>query len=1017
MRFCIFGYLFFAVMLTTSAQKSYFQQEVSNVISVSLNDQDHSLQGTIQVKYKNNSPDILDKIAFHLWPNAYSSQTTAFAKQKLNHRSTTFYDGKVSDLGSISGLKFVVNGIRANVESHKTHSDIIWVVLPSPLKPNQTIEISTPFQVQIPYSVSRLGHVGQTYQITQWYPKPAVYDHKGWHEMPYLDQGEFYSEFGSFDVNITLPKNYVVGATGSLQNPEEILFLEQMHQKTTDAIQVGKPLHAETPVSDKETKTLHYIAENVHDFAWFADKNFMVQKSQATLASGKKVETYAMFIKLGLWNEAVKYVTRSIEFYSQNVGEYPWPQATAVHSALSAGAGMEYPMITVIGDASSAKDLDDVITHEVGHNWFYGILASNEREHPYMDEGINTYYENRYLQKYYKSENRFIPQKITKFLGNNFSEKEATYLLFARNYLDQYPNQRSENFTMFNYGTDVYMKTAHLFEYAEKSIGTERFDDIMKTYYSRWKFKHPYPEDLETVFKEKIGNEADWLFSHFLSTNKKLDYKICRHHNHNQEQDVVISNKGGVPAPFTVTGMKGEEVVFENWEKGFEGRKKISIPNGDYDRIVIDQKQQSYELYRSNNEIRTKGMFKKVEPLQFSMLPIFDNPRKTEIGLVPVVGWNAYNKAMLGLHICQPIFPNRNFTMEATPMYSVGTKSIAGMAKTKYTKYFTKGFLHNISFGLAAKKFGFEELKLDDKIFSYIQLTPSIKFDLRDEPASNKSSDVEYKFHWIQDEFANFQDSTYFKDKTSNQIHQLYYTYSNPFILNSTLVKTGIQFQSYKDYSNENQFYIRADLTYTKRFRLKKSRFFEARFFGSMFLYNSERESKSISTRRDYVFTQGSIGLAYQPYSDQTNEHLFLGRTKESGLWSQQIAIQNGGFKIAPGISQANNLGNTNILLAAMNLRTDLPFKYIGGIIRPYFDVGFYEPTDKVSSKDKILMSGGINIKLPGNVLNIYLPIYHSENIKNLYKSIDNYNYWKEVTFSLNLKLPTLNTLLNSVSL
>lgn len=149
-----------------------------------------------------------------------------------------------------------------------------------------------------------------------------------------------------------------------------------------------------------------------------------------------------------------------------------------------------------------------------------------------------------------------------------------------------------------------------------------------------------------------------------------------------------------------------------------------------------------------------------------------------------------------------------------------------------------------------------------------------------------------------------------------------------------------------------------------------------------MFPYNSERESKSISTRRDYVFTQGSIGLAYQPYSDQTNEHLFLGRTKESGLWSQQIAIQNGGFKIAPGISQANNLGNTNILLAALNLSTDLPFKYIGGIIRPYFDVGFYEPTDKVSSKDKILMSGGINIKLPGNVLNIYLPIYHSENIK-----------------------------------
>lgn len=160
----------------------------------------------------------------------------------------------------------------------------------------------------------------------------------------------------------------------------------------------------------------------------------MVQKSQVKLKSGKSVDTYAMFTKLGVWNNAVNYVDRSVAFYSEHVGEYPWPQATAVHSALSAGGGMEYPMITVIGDADTPKSLDDVITHEVGHNWFYGILASNEREHPFMDEGINTYYENRYLKTYYNDESKFIPENISKFLNSEYS-KENWFTYFQHVHL------------------------------------------------------------------------------------------------------------------------------------------------------------------------------------------------------------------------------------------------------------------------------------------------------------------------------------------------------------------------------------------------------------------------------------------------------------------------------------------------------------------------------------------------------------------------------------------------------
>jgi len=229
--------------------------------------------------------------------------------------------------------------------------------LSKPLKSGETIVIETPFTLQIPKSFSRLGHVGQSYQLTQWYPKPAVYDAEGWHPMPYLDQGEFYSEFGDFDVTITLPSNYVVGATGELQTASEVEFLNQKAKQGAGMNFEEMNQSADFPPSDETTKTLNYTAKNVHDFAWFADKRFHVLKSGVTLASGKKVDTWAMFTDLeaNLWKDATTYLDRSVKFYSEKVGEYPWSHATAVQSALSAGAGMEYPMITVIGESGSAR--------------------------------------------------------------------------------------------------------------------------------------------------------------------------------------------------------------------------------------------------------------------------------------------------------------------------------------------------------------------------------------------------------------------------------------------------------------------------------------------------------------------------------------------------------------------------------------------------------------------------------------------------------------------------------------
>jgi hypothetical protein len=214
----LFIIFFVAAFASSFAQNKYWQQEVNFTISVSLNDKEHTLDAIETIEYINRSPDTLPFIYFHIWPNAYRNDRTAFSDQMLDIGRTDFYFSASNRKGYINQLDFKVDGSTAAIVPDSTNIDIIKVVLPKPLAPGKKINIITPFKVKLPYNFSRGGHIGKDYQVTQWFPKPAVYDHKGWHPMPYLDQGEFYSEFGKFDVEITAPSAYVVAATGILQD-------------------------------------------------------------------------------------------------------------------------------------------------------------------------------------------------------------------------------------------------------------------------------------------------------------------------------------------------------------------------------------------------------------------------------------------------------------------------------------------------------------------------------------------------------------------------------------------------------------------------------------------------------------------------------------------------------------------------------------------------------------------------------------------------------------------------------
>ena len=496
------------------AQEPYWQQQADYTIDVSLDDKEHTLKGALQLEYTNNSPDKLDFIWFHLWPNAYKNESTAFAKQILKQGDGKRRWKKIKDKGSIDSLNFAVNGQKANIEVDAENIDVIKLLLPNTLNPGEKIKITTPFFVTLPTYNSRSGHDGQSYMICQWYPKPAVYDRKGWHPMPYLDQGEFYSEFGSFTVNLTLPSSYIVGATGELQNKEELSqYVKMGTRNVADHSSKNKiPYNPEGTV-----KTLTYKADSVHDFAWFADKDYVVRYDTLQLAT-RTIDVFTFHHPDGNknWVNSIGYVKSAVKSYSSWLGNYPYPVVQAVEGPKNdMSGGMEYPMITLITSPTANEEmLDAVITHEVGHNWFYGILASNERIHAWMDEGINTYFQFRYEAEKYRANSVFgssLPYELKQ-------KSTADFQAAVYNAFNQIPMQgeidipAGEFKNKEEYGLLTYLKTAMWLYLVELDIGNEKLEKGMKAYFNEWKFKHPYPEDLKSILERESGKDMTPYF-------------------------------------------------------------------------------------------------------------------------------------------------------------------------------------------------------------------------------------------------------------------------------------------------------------------------------------------------------------------------------------------------------------------------------------------------------------------------------------------------------------------------
>ena len=999
MKYFIVVIITFLNVLIFNAQ-DYFQQKVDTYINVELDDDGHYLKGFEKIVYHNNSTSKLDSIIIHLWPNAYKNSFTELAQQKYENGSADFKYAENEELGFIDSLDYKVNGQKIKWNYLDGKIDISVIYLDKPISSGDSITITTPFRVKIPSGkLSRLGHIGQSYQITQWFPKPAVYDNNGWHPMSYLDQGEFYSEFGNYDVSITVPKNYVLMATGDLQNKEEIEFLNRK-AKITERLfyekklpvrdSIGKKVKS-FPKSSKESKTLRFVQNNVHDFAWFADKRYHVLKGKVILPNtGKEITTWSLFTnsEAKLWKHSIEYINDATQYFSKWVGEYPYNHVTAVDGTISAGGGMEYPNITVIGTSESHQSLETVIIHEVGHNWFYGILGNNERDNAWMDEGLNTYIEIRYMEEKYPNGYESKEEK-KKERGISISipieEKEIQHIAYqfnaSRNY-DQPLKMGSKDFTQINYGGMVYSKTGIGFHYLKAYLGEKLFDECMNEYFNQWRFKHPSPKDIQKVFKTISKKNLDWFFEDYIKTTKKTDYSFKKIAEINEQEYLIkLKNLTGYTSPIPIQMIdNSNEIISEKWIKGFKKDTSFIYKTSEKpSKIAIDYNVITTDFNYKNHLARTKGMFKLYKPIKFKFLPItVNNNIENNIFYSPIIAGNAYDKTMIGMAMYNSAIKDKKIEWLINPLYGLGSKKIIGSGKIQ-SNISTKGLFPRIQLGYKIKSFhnqpvslSKEERWIKQEIFADFRFNTK---NLRTSPFQN----IKIRTLKIDDYVADGIFTNPPKGKVRDQYYgEMEYRIKNRQILKPKELKINYIYGFNKNSNLVNcvQLTSKIEKSYNKSSDKIKWRFFAGYHFNENI---SEQYSFYLSGKNgemDYLYDNTYLAR------NSSNQNKFLSRQNDNSY---------GGFKLMDTTLKSNNWMISN------NFKIDIPKLPIG----IFTDIGVLK-SNTGENKVNWGYNAGIFTKIAVNeeIIGIYLPILYSNNFG---ASLNNLKTLQRISFIFNL--------------
>ncbi|RDY60265.1 M1 family metallopeptidase [Flagellimonas nanhaiensis] len=574
----LFVFFLAGVSLLSAQNNSYWQQHVDYTMDVAMDVKTFQYTGTQKLVYTNNSPDVLNRVYYHLYFNAFQPGSEMDARlQSVKDPDGRMMDSKKSRIASLSesemGYLHVETlsqdgqGVTFNEEG-----TILVVDLAKPIPSGGKTTLEMTFKGQVPLQIRRSGRNSRedvALSMSQWYPKLSEYDFEGWHPNPYIAR-EFHGVWGDFDVKLTLDKNYVVGGTGYLQNPNEI-----GHGYQTPGTQVK---------TKGKTLTWHFKAPNVHDFMWAADPEYI--HDTVKMADGPTLHFYYKNNPeiLENWKKLQPKTEAAMEFFSKNIGKYPYDQYSVVQGG---DGGMEYAMSTLITGNREFPSLVGVMVHEMAHSWFQHVLATNESKHEWMDEGFTTFISSLCM-------NEIMEQNKE----NPFEGSYKGYYALVNSGLELPQATHADRYaTNFAYGISAYSKGSIFLSQLGYVIGQDKLMETVGKYYEDFKFKHPVPNDIKRTAEKISGIELDWYLTDWTQTTNTIDYSIKSVEAQDNKTKVVLERIGLMPMPLDilVVGADGNQETYYIPLRMMRGEKANPYPS--LNRTVLDDWAWAYPTY------------------------------------------------------------------------------------------------------------------------------------------------------------------------------------------------------------------------------------------------------------------------------------------------------------------------------------------------------------------------------------------------------------------------------------
>lgn len=575
--FTLTAVVFLTTAVSSFAQNDpcYWQQKVDYKMDIQMDVNNFQYKGKQELKYTNNSPDTLNKVFYHLFFNAFQPGS----EMDVRSRTIVDPDSRVGDrisklspseIGYIKPTKITQNGKPVD---YKIVGTVMRVMLNNPILPGQTTTFNMEWDAQVPLQVRRSGRdssEGVALTMTQWYPKISEYDFEGWHADPYIGR-EFYSVWGNYDVTITLDAAYTVGGTGYLQNPASV-----GHGYTAPG---QKPM---PPVKGKYT--WHFLAPDVHDFAWAADPEYV----HDTYPGPNGVTLHFLYKNdpkiAENWKNLQPKTAALMEFFNEHVGPYPYEQYSVIQGG---DGGMEYAMSTMITGDRSFESLVGVTAHELAHSWFQFVLATNEYKHYWMDEGFTVYIASEAMNAVMESENTNPHAGSYRSYYFNVASGEEQPLA---THADRHATNRS-------YSVNAYSKGAVFLSQLGYIIGPDNLSKTLKRFYSDFKFTHPTPNDFIRTAEKVTGFELDWYLTDWTKTTNTIDYGIKEVAVDGKKTKVTLERIGLMPMPIDlyVTYEDGSQELFYIPLRMMWGEKPNPFTN--LHRTVLENWAWAYPTY------------------------------------------------------------------------------------------------------------------------------------------------------------------------------------------------------------------------------------------------------------------------------------------------------------------------------------------------------------------------------------------------------------------------------------